>query len=129
MSSQPCVGQRQLVHGNLVALGQVGVEIIFAREAGALLHVAVERERGPQGEFERFLVQHRESAGQAEAHGAGVGIGSIAEVCGAGAEGLGHGLELRVDFQADYGFIFRHYFGRDFGRCFGGSAHGLSCEL
>ena len=33
-------GQRQLVHGNLVALGQIGIEIVFAGEAGVFLHAA-----------------------------------------------------------------------------------------
>ena len=109
---EPVGGEREFELGDLVALGKVGVEIIFAGEAGVFVDGAVEGERGAAGHFDDALVQDGKSAGQAEADGAGVGVGGVAEAGGAGAEDFCFGEELGVDFEADDGLVF----GEDFGR-------------
>ena len=53
ISSEPCESQRQLVLRNLVALRQVRIKIILAREDGALLNLAFQRQRRANGQFAR----------------------------------------------------------------------------
>ena len=48
-----------------------------------------------------LAVQHGQRAGQAQADGADVGVGLVAEAVAAGAEDLGRGQELDVDLEAD----------------------------
>ena len=79
-------GKRKLELGNLVALGKVGVEIILAGKARVFVDGAVDGERRAAGHFDDAFVQHRKSAGEAQADGAGVGVGRVAEAGGAGAE-------------------------------------------
>ena len=91
---------------DLVALGQVGIEVVLAREDGALADLAVEGERGQRGELDGLGVEHGQRAGQAEADRADIGIGRGAEVVGAAAEGLGRGEQLDVHFEPDDGLVF-----------------------
>jgi len=51
-------GQRLVVLRNLVALGQVGIEIILAGEDRCFVDAAVESHRGQRGELYRLAVQH-----------------------------------------------------------------------
>ena len=104
-------GEREFVLRDLVALGQIGIEIIFAGEARMFVNGAVQGERGAHGHFHGALVQNRQRAGQAEADGTDIGIGRIAEMRGAAAEDFGVGQKLDVDFQADDGLVFGEEFG------------------
>ena len=52
-------------------------------------------------------VEHRQRAGQPEAHRADVGVRRIAEVGGAAAEDLGLGQQLDVDFESDDRLVLR----------------------
>ena len=97
---------------DLVALGQVGIEVVLAGEDGALAHFAVDGQRGQRGELDGLGVEHRQRAGQAQADRADVGVGRRAEMIGATAEGLGSGEQLHVDFESDDGLVL----GQDFGR-------------
>ena len=97
---------------DLVALGQVGIEVVLAREDGALAHLAVDGQRGQRGKLDGLRVQHRQRAGQPQAHRADVGVGRRAKVVGATAEGLGGGEQLHVDFESDHGLVL----GQDFRR-------------
>jgi hypothetical protein len=121
-------GKRELELGDLVALGEVGIEIIFAGEAGVFVDGAVEGERGAAGHFDDALIQHRKRAGEAEADGAGVGVGGVAEAGGAGAEDFCFGEELGVDFEADDGLVFCEEFGGESHFC-RGFDHGVEAEL
>jgi hypothetical protein len=105
------LGEGLIELGDLVALGQVGVEVIFAGEDGAFPDLAVEGERGEGGEFDGALVENGERSGEAEADRADVGVGRSAEFVGAAAEGLGLGEELDVDLETDDRLVF----GADFG--------------
>ena len=106
-------GQRQFVHGNLIALGQIGIEIVFARKARMLLDLQIERQRSAQRQLQGAAVEHRQRARQAEAHRASVGVRRIAEARGAAAKDLGRGLQLRVDFEPDHGLVSRGNLARD----------------
>src|SRR4029077_2838423 len=52
-------GQRQLVHRDLIALGQIGIEIVFARKSRAGLNFAPDRKRRSQSQLQRALVEDR----------------------------------------------------------------------
>ena len=106
------LGERLVELGDLVALGQIGVEVVLAGEDGALADLAVECERGQRGELDGALVEDGQGSGQAEASGTDVGIRRGAEAVGAAAECLGLGEELDVDFESDDGFVFRENVGR-----------------
>ena len=91
---------------DLVALGQIGVEVVLA---GELVH-GTDGAVGGQGHLHGILhhcfVQHRQNAWHAEAHRAGIGVGRVAEGRGAAAENLALGFELGMDLKADDGFKF-----------------------
>jgi hypothetical protein len=74
---------------------------------------AIQCKRGAHGHFDGTFVQDGESAGQAEAHRADVGVWRVAEAGRAPAEDFRPGEELDVDFEADDGFVFREHVGRD----------------
>ena len=96
----------QFVLTDLVALGQVGVEIILAGEHRARRH------RGLHGQAElgrhahRFFIQHRQHTGQPQVHRAGLGIGLGAIRRGGTGEDFALGGELRVNLQPDDSFPF-----------------------
>ena len=115
--------ERQLVHRNLIALGKVRVEIILAGEARARLNRAIDGERGAHGEIERLLIEHRQGAGQAEAHGTRIRIRRVAKARRAAAERLRQRVKLRVNLEADHGFVSRHHVRRQARRFLCGSAH------
>ena len=97
---------------DLVALGQVGIEVILARKDGALAHLAVDGQRGQRGKLDGLGVEHRQRAGQPQADRADVGVRRRAEVIGATAEGLGGGEQLHVDFESDDGLVLGQNFRR-----------------
>ena len=94
-------GERPVVLRDLVALGQVGIEVVLAREHRRRMHRAAERERGARRQFHRAPVEHRQRPRQPEADRAQRGVGLGAEARGAAAEDLGRGQQLRVDLEAD----------------------------
>ena len=91
--------------GDLVALGEIRIEVILAGEDGLRLDFAVEGKPAAYGEFNGVAAENRQRAREAEAHGADVGVRSVTGFDGAGAEDLGARGELDVDFQPDYEFI------------------------
>ena len=107
------LGERLVELRNLVALGQIGIEIVLAREDRALAHLAVERQRGQRGKLHGLRVQHRQRARQPQAYRADVRIGLGAEAVGATAKCLGRREQLHVHFEADHGLVFGQNIGRD----------------
>ncbi len=81
--------------------GQVGVEVVLAREDRLAPDAAAERQAGADGELDSLLVQDRQDTGQAQADRAGVGIRVGAKARRAPAEDLGLGGELGVDLEPD----------------------------
>ena len=90
---------------DLVALGQVGIEIILAREDAARSDGGSQR----QPELDRALdgahVHHGQGAGQREVDRAGLRVGLGAEGRGRAAEDLGLRGQLGVRLEADHDFI------------------------
>ena len=95
---------RQIELADLVALGQVGIEIILAREHRARRDMGAGGEAEPDRALHRALVQHRQHAGQSEAHRIRLRIRLRAERGRGAAEDLAIGRELRVHFQPDDDF-------------------------
>jgi len=99
--------QRLFILRNLVALGQIGIEVILAREDAGLSHLAVQRQGGLDGQRHRVLVDHRERARHPQAHLAHrrvrQGLGVIHN--SAGTEHLGARRQLHMHFQPNVSFI------------------------
>ena len=101
LAQPPAAAQGLVVLGDLVALGQVGIEVVLAVEDRARRELGAEREADHQPEVHRAGVGDRQAAGQPEADGAGVRVGRLAERQLAAAEHLRGGRQLDVDLQAD----------------------------
>src|ERR1700685_1520994 len=95
------LGQRLVVLRNLVALGQVRIEIILACKNRSLIDAAIQSHRRERGELDRFAVQYRQSSRHAQADGTDIGIWRSAKARGAGAENLRSGQKLDVNFESD----------------------------
>ncbi len=98
-------GDRLLELRDLVALGQVGVEVVLARERRLRVEAAAECEREAGGEVDRLAIEHRQAARIAGAHRAGERVGPGAEPIGATAEDLGLRLEMDVDLESHHRFV------------------------
>ncbi len=72
-------GEGQFELRNLVALGEVGIEIILPGKTGMLVNGAVESECGAHTQFHGTLIEDGKSARKAEANRAGICVGRIAE--------------------------------------------------
>ena len=106
---QPAVlAQRLLKLGDLIILGHVGVEIVFAGETGVAVNLRVDGQRHAGGIFHRLAVQRGQHARHAGAYFTDVGVGRVAERVGAGAEQLAFGGEMHMNLKPDDGFIIRH---------------------
>src|SRR5207302_4174200 len=100
---------RQLVLADLVALGEVGIEIILAREDGAAVDLSLDG----QAETDRVLhglgVRHRQRARQRDVDRAGLGVRRGAERARGAREHLAVRGELRVRLDADDNFPAPHF--------------------
>ena len=76
----------QFVLGDLVALGQVGIKVVFPGEAGMLVDSAVQGQGRTYAHFDDASVEDRQRAGESEADGTRIGVGWIAKTRGASAE-------------------------------------------
>src|SRR5689334_4970197 len=97
--------ERDVVLGDLVALGEVGIEVVLAVEDRARGDLAAQRHPHHDPVGDRLRVGHRERPGEAKADRAGARVGLLAEAQLAAAEHLRAGLELDVDLEADDGFV------------------------
>ncbi len=101
--------QRHIVLGDLVALGQVGVEIVLAVEERDRLDIGVHGSRQQDAFLDHGFVQHRQHARHTAAYRTDVGVWLvIPRIRLAGAEDLGGGVELDMGFESDDGFVFGH---------------------
>ena len=107
ISTQPLRHSGQFVLGDLIALGQVRVMVVLAREDRRLRDLAVERQPRADRCFDRGAVAHRQRARQPQTDRAGVRIGRRALIFrAAAAEHLCLRQQLRVDFHAHDDVIF-----------------------
>ncbi len=97
---------------NLVALGQVGIEIVFAGKNRALIHCAMQGQRRQGREFDGFCIQHRQSPREPQAYRADVRVGRGAKPIGATAKCFGRGEKLHVNFEADHRLVLSKNFRR-----------------
>ena len=93
---------RLLVLRDLIALRQVGIEVVLAVEHGDEVDLRVE----PQARAHRLrdagLVDHRQHARHGRIDERDVGVGLAAELGGGAGEQLGLGGDLGVHLQADH---------------------------
>jgi hypothetical protein len=101
----PAQVQRVLELGDLVALGEVRIEVILAVEAALAAHVAAQRQPRDGGQLHGALVGHGQRTGKPEAHRTHVRVGLRTVRGGAAAEELAVRLELRVHLEADDRFV------------------------
>ena len=88
---------------DLIALWEVGVEVVLPREHGPRRDLATERQPELHDPLDRDAVRHGERPGEAEADGARLGVLPRAEAGGTAAEHLRPRLQLDVDLEADDG--------------------------
>src|ERR1039457_3942127 len=99
------LGHRLVILRDLVALRQIGVEIILAGESRDSAHLAAQREGALDGQFHGFAAEDGKGAGKSEADRTHVGVGRCAEAGGTAAEDLGGRGQLDVDFESDYRLV------------------------
>lgn len=85
----------------LVVLGHVGVEIVFAVPGADFWGGAAQQHAGEDGFFDGFTVEYWHGPGHTETNWTGVGVWLGAEFRFAGAEHFGAGFDLAVNFEAD----------------------------
>ena len=87
--------------GNLVRLGQVGVEVVLPVEPAGPGDLTVQGQARLDGQLHHLLVEHRQGTRHAGTHRTAVGVGRAAELGGAGTENFRPGGQLHVGLQAD----------------------------
>ena len=103
-TSPPCTtGNFKLA--DLVALGQVGVEIIFARKDAALGDVRAQRQTQLNRTLDRAFVHHRQGAGQSQIHRASLRVGLGTESGGRAAENFACVESWAWVLEADDDFV------------------------
>jgi len=103
------IADRHVILRDLVALGQVGVKVVFAVEERQRAQFGVHGMRQQGRLFHHGLVENRQHTGQTGADRADVGVGWVEPGVGfAGAEDFGGGVELDMSFQPDDNFILGH---------------------
>ena len=91
--------RRQLA--DLIALGQVWVEVVLAVEAAVFADLGADGQAELDRHAYRGLVQHRQHPRQPQVNRAGQAVRRCAEPVGRGGEDLALRGELDVDLQAD----------------------------
>jgi hypothetical protein len=99
----PVFAQGFLVLGNLIALGEIRVEIILACKTAMGIDGAIEGKAGSDAVFNGPSVQHRKRPRLARAHGTDLVIRRRVVVYGAVAEKFCFRVELSVYFKTDDG--------------------------
>ena len=92
---------REGVLGDLVVLGDVGIEVALAVELADAGDLAVEQHAGHGAQAHGLAVEGRQRAGIAEADRADLRVGLGAGLRGAAAEHLRARLELDMDLESD----------------------------
>jgi hypothetical protein len=95
---------RQFHLADLVALGQVRVEVVFTGEHVVLADLGVNRQTEHHRHAHRFLVQHRQHARHAQVDQAGLGVRLGTEGGGTTGKDFRPGGELGMNLQPDHDF-------------------------
>ena len=94
-------GQRPVVLRDLIALRQVGIEVVLPGENGDRLDGGAERVRGAHRVLHGAPVQDRQGAGQTQAHRAHVDVRRCAERGAAATKDFAGCQQLTMDLEAD----------------------------
>ena len=95
---------RQLKLRNLIALGQVGIEVILARKHAATTNLGAGCQRELDRHRHRFAIEHRQHTRHPQINGIGLRVGCRAKRGGTGREDLALRGQLSVNLQTDNGF-------------------------
>src|SRR5471032_567118 len=95
---------RQFHLADLVALGQVRVEIVFTGEHVVLADLGIDCQAEHHRHAHRFLVQHWQYAGHAQVYQAGLGVRLGTEGGGTTGKNFRPGGELGMNLQPDHDF-------------------------
>ena len=110
LNIQPAVlAKRQVVLGDLICLGQVGIEVVLPVLLGKMGNGAVGGKSRLDGVFHHLSVQGGQGARQTHADRTALRVGGGSEIGGAGAEDLGFGFQLNVDLKTDDHFIILYH--------------------
>ena len=95
---------RVLVLADLIALRQIGIEIVLAVEHRAMIDLRLEAEAGADRLRDAFLVDHRQHARHGRVDQRDLAVGLAAEFGRGAGEQLGLAGDLGVDLHADDDF-------------------------
>ena len=96
------VTERQIELADLIALRQVGIEVLLAVPLGETGDLTVQPERRLHREIKTVRVQHRQRPRKPETNGTRLHIGMVRIEGGrTAAKNLRLSLKLNVDFQTD----------------------------
>ena len=95
---------------DLVALREIGIEVILPSEDRLAVDAAVDRDRSADALRDRLAIEHWQCTGKSEDDGVSLGVCVVAELVRARREDLGVGLQLNMDFESNDGLILRDRF-------------------
>ena len=110
------VTERLIILADLIALGQIGIKILFAVKVVIFIDFTVEGETNLDSIFDRLLIWNRQGAGKTETNRTGLTVRALAKMVGrTSAKHLGFGGQFDVDLETDDGgdFIFHGGFSRN----------------
>ena len=93
-----------LVLRDLIALRQVGIEVVLAVEHGRQVDLGLEAQARADRLLDAELVDHRQHAGHGRIDQGDMAVGLAAELGGGAREQLGLGGDLGMHLQADDDF-------------------------
>src|SRR3974390_841306 len=95
------LGQGFVKLRNLVALGQIGIEVVFSCEDAGRVHTAIQRHGCQSAELDCPAVQNRQRSRKPQTYRAYVGVRRVPKPRGAAAEDLAPREQLYVHFEPD----------------------------
>ena len=102
----PFAHNRVVELADLIALRQIGVEVVLAVEAGILVDLRLDRHAGAHSLTDTFRIRNGQHAGHRRIDQRNLRVGLCAEFSRSSAEQLGIAGDLRVDFKANHDLPF-----------------------
>ena len=97
-----------VILGNLVSLGQIRIEIMFAIELGEPGDLALQSQPRKDRQTQHLGIEHRQNPGKPQGHRPGLRVGTLPIPVRVRRKDLAFGFQLAMDFQSDHSFIFSH---------------------
>ena len=92
------------VLADLIALRQIGVEVILAIKTGPEIDLGIQAKPGTHGLRHAFMVDHRQHAGEARINEGNLGIGFRTKGRRCTGKQLGVGRDLGMNLKPDHHF-------------------------